>query len=59
MRKEWSEKARDRHVELYVSALKDGATDDLNEKIIKAMADMYRTGWDDADAMFRAAEERS
>jgi hypothetical protein len=56
MKKEWSAKARDRHVDLYVNALKSGTTDDLNDKIVKAMADMYRAGWNDADAMFRAME---
>jgi hypothetical protein len=59
MHKYDSEEARDRHVVEYVGLLRKSLTADrpaFDEEVIKVLANMYRQGWDDADAMFREWE---
>jgi len=62
MHKYDSEEARDRHVVEYVGALRKALTTEradrpaFDEEVIKVLANMYRQGWDDADAMFRKWE---
>jgi len=57
MRSDQSVKARERHVDAYVLALREtltaSDTPSFDEKVIDALANMYRSGWDDADMMFR------
>lgn len=57
MSEEQSAKARDRHVDAYVEHLRktltSSDTTSFDEKVIDTLATMYRSGWDDADAMFR------
>jgi hypothetical protein len=52
-----SAKARDRHVDAYVHSLRKtlnaSDTPTFDEKVIDTLAKMYRSGWDDADTMFR------
>lgn len=52
-----SRKALDKHVERYVSTLRESllkVSDTFDEAVIDALEDMYRSGWNDADGMFRA-----
>jgi hypothetical protein len=57
MSSEQSAKARDKYVEAYVDHLRktltNSDTPSFDEKVIDTLANMYRSGWDDADAMFR------
>lgn len=57
MSEEQSAKARDRHVDAYVEHLRktltSSDTPSFDEKVIDTLATMYRSGWNDADAMFR------
>lgn len=57
MTKEMSERAREKHVEAYVQQLRKNLEDDgdtFDQKVVNALADMYRHGWDDADDMIRS-----
>ena len=62
MRNDHSVKARERHVEVYVAALRESLTDSgtqsFDDEVIDTLAMMYRSGWDDADMMFRTWEGR-
>jgi len=57
MSSEHSARARDKYVEAYAEHLRktltNSDTPSFDEKVIDALANMYRSGWDDADAMFR------
>ena len=56
MTKEMSEKAREKHVEVYVNDLREKILTDgdgFDERIAEALANTYRQGWDDADDMIR------
>ena len=57
MSSEQSAKARDRHVDAYVEHLRktltSSDTPSFDENVIDTLANMYRSGWNDADAMFR------
>ena len=46
-------KALDAHVQGYISALRDSLLE-CDEEVINTLANMYRSGWRDADCMFRA-----
>jgi hypothetical protein len=59
MARDMSIRAREKYVEIYIADLRAKLGPDLpgfNERVIEALADMYRTGWDSADGMFRAWE---
>ena len=52
-----SRKALDAHVQAYVSNLRESllkVSDTFDEAVIEALENMYRSGWNDADGMFRA-----
>lgn len=52
-----SRKALDAHVQGYVSTLRESllkVSDTFDEAVIDALENMYRSGWNDADGMFRA-----
>lgn len=57
MSPEQSARALDRHVNAYVENLRKtltaSDTPSFDEKVIDTLAMMYRSGWRDADAMFR------
>lgn len=57
MSEEQSAKARDRHVDAYVEHLRktlnNSDTPTFDENVIATLVNMYRSGWDDADMMFR------
>lgn len=55
-----SAKARDRHVDEYVHSLRKtltpSGTPSFDDEVINTLAMMYRSGWNDADTMFRSWE---
>jgi hypothetical protein len=51
-----SEGALEKHVDAYIEELRKQMTSELNDDAIKALAALYRQGWNDADAMFRTWE---
>jgi hypothetical protein len=58
MSSENSDAARERHVDAYIEELRRSMASDLNEQAIQALAALYRSGWRDAEAMFRMWEGR-
>jgi hypothetical protein len=57
---EHSARAREKYVDAYVEHLRKTVTasdtPSFDEKVIDTLASMYRSGWDDADMMFREWE---
>ena len=52
-------KALDAHLEGYTDALRESLSKGgktCDEEVINTLVNMYRSGWRDADAMFRAWE---
>ena len=60
MSSEHSARAREKYVDAYVEHLRKTVTasdtPSFDEKVIDTLASMYRSGWDDADMMFRTWE---
>lgn len=57
MPKDMSQKALEAHVEGYIDQLRASFLQEskpVSDEVIEALASMYRSGWRDADEMFRA-----
>ena len=57
MPEDMSRNALEAHVQGFIDALRESLLRDgkpCNEEVIEALEETYRSGWNDADGMFRA-----